>query len=60
MGIFPRVVYWDADGRKDLLVGRSDGLVMIFLNIGTDADPHFDGGAPLQVGPPGSKSAGLW
>ena len=56
MGVFPRVVYWDEDGRKDLLVGRSDGLVVIFLNVGTDADPRFDGGAHLQVGPPGSKS----
>jgi len=50
------VVHWDADGRKDLLVGRSDGLVMIFLNVGTNADPHFDRGAHLQMGPPGSKS----
>jgi hypothetical protein len=50
------VVHWDADGRKDLLVGRSDGIVMIFRNIGTDADPLFDRGARVQVGPPGSKS----
>jgi hypothetical protein len=56
MGSFPRVVYWDEDGRKDLLVGRADGRVMIFLNVGTDADPHFDGGTFLQVGPPESKS----
>jgi hypothetical protein len=56
MGAFPRVVYWDEDERKDLLVGRSDGLVMIFSNVGTDADPHFDGGTRLQVGSPGFKS----
>lgn len=55
MGLFPRVVYWDADGRKDLLVGRADGMVRIYMNIGTDEDPHFDGGTFLQVGEPGSK-----
>ncbi|UCG47241.1 MAG: VCBS repeat-containing protein [Phycisphaerales bacterium] len=55
MGCFPRVVYWDADTRKDLLVGESSGGIRLFLNIGTDEDPTFDAGAPLQVGPPGSK-----
>jgi hypothetical protein len=55
MGCFPRVVYWDSDARKDLLAGHSDGTVKIFLNIGTDSDPCFDGGTLLQVGPPGSK-----
>jgi len=49
------VVYWDADGLKDLLVGRGDGRVMIFLNNGTNAAPTFDGGTYLQVGPTGSK-----
>lgn len=44
MGCFPRVVYWDADDCKDLLVGLSDGTVKIFLNIGTDSKPVFDGG----------------
>ncbi len=55
LGCFPRVVYWDADARKDLLVGQADGTVKIFLNIGTDSAPTFDGGTFLQVGPPGSK-----
>jgi len=55
LGCFPRVVYWDADARKDLLVGQGDGKVKVFLNIGTDTDPNFDGGTFLQVGPPGSK-----
>ncbi len=44
LGCFPRVVYWDADDRKDLLVGLSDGTVKIFLNIGTDSEPIFGGG----------------
>jgi hypothetical protein len=55
MGVFPRVVYWDADDRKDLLIGRPEGTVQIFLNVGTDDDPTFDGGTLLQVGPPGEK-----
>ncbi len=56
MGCFPRVVYWDADARKDLLVGQSDGTVKIFLNVGTDEDPSFDAGTLLQVGEPGSET----
>ncbi len=56
LGCFSRVVYWDADNRKDLLVGQADGKVKLFLNNGTDANPMFDGGTFLQVGPPGSKT----
>jgi hypothetical protein len=50
MGCFPRVVYWDADKRKDLLVGQADGTVKIFLNIGTDEEPVFDAGRIINVG----------
>ncbi|MBN2270305.1 MAG: VCBS repeat-containing protein [Sedimentisphaerales bacterium] len=56
MGCFPRVVYWDADAKKDLLVGQSDGTVKIFLNVGSDSDPNFDAGTFLKVGPAGSKT----
>jgi hypothetical protein len=56
LGCFPRVVYWDADGRKDLLVGQADGTVKIFLNTGTDLDPTFDAGTFLKVGPSGAKA----
>ncbi len=55
MSCFPRVVYWDDDGRKDLLLGQSDGRIKLFLNINTDASPAFDGGQYLQVGPEGAK-----
>ncbi|MGD8785984.1 MAG: FG-GAP-like repeat-containing protein [Phycisphaerales bacterium] len=55
LGCFPRVVYWDADECKDLLVGQSNGTVKIFLNIGTDEKPAFDEGAFLRVGQSGSK-----
>jgi hypothetical protein len=50
MGCFPRVVYWDADTRKDLLVGQADGTVKIFLNNGTDSEPVFDAGRIIKVG----------
>ncbi len=56
LGIFPRVVYWDDDQRKDLLVGLADGKIEIYRNIGTDAEPTFDGGTYVQVGLPGFKS----
>jgi len=55
LGCFPRVVYWDADASKDLLIGQADGKVKIFLNTGTDENPTFDAGTFVQVGPPGSK-----
>lgn len=49
------MVYWDGDGRKDLLVGRADGKIAIYLNSATDDAPAFDGATFLQVGAPGSK-----
>jgi hypothetical protein len=49
MGCFPRVVYWDADDRKDLLIGQADGTVKIYLNIGTDTAPTFDAGQWLNT-----------
>ena len=56
MGAFPRVAHFDADGKKDLLVGRADGTVQLFRNVGTDTAPTFDGGALVQAGPAGVKS----
>jgi hypothetical protein len=56
MGLFPRVVYWEDDNRKDLLVGSSYGTIRLFRNVNTDDEPKFDGGTNLQVGPPGAKS----
>jgi hypothetical protein len=55
LGVFPRVVYWDADGKKDLITGRSDGTIRLYTNTNTDAAPIFDTGTFLQVGAPGSK-----
>jgi hypothetical protein len=50
MGCFPRLVDWNGDGKKDLLVGVADGTVKIFLNIGSDNEPTFDGGTNIKVG----------
>jgi hypothetical protein len=47
LGLFPRVVQWDGDGRKDLIVGLADGRVRVYLNTATDAAPAFDAGAFL-------------
>jgi len=56
LGCFPRVVYWNGDGKKDLLIGQADGKVKFFRNTGTDQSPTFDAGTFLQVGPAGSKT----
>lgn len=55
MGIFPRVVDWDGDGRKDLLAGLANGMVQVYLNTATDANPVFDGGHSVQAGAPGME-----
>jgi hypothetical protein len=51
MGCYPRFVDWDQDGRKDLLVGQSDGVVKIFMNVAGPNDlPVLDDGAKITVG----------
>ena len=52
MGLFPRVVDWNDDGNKDLLIGRSDGRIEIFQNSGTNENPLFYYGSFVRVGPP--------
>jgi hypothetical protein len=56
LGCFPRVVYWDADDMKDLIVGQADGTVKVFLNLWSDSYPIFDTGSFLEVGKSGYKS----
>ena len=38
----PVVTDADGDGRKDLLVGNTDGQLLLYSNRGTDAAPLFD------------------
>lgn len=37
----PDVVDWNADGKKDLLVGDYSGYVRVLINVGTNAAPVF-------------------
>jgi len=50
LGCFPRIVDWNGDDRKDLLIGLANGTIKIFLNIDTNENPRFDAGSTLQVG----------
>lgn len=56
LGCFPRVMYWDADEKKDLLVGQADGKIKLYTNVWTDGVPVFDSGTYLTVGKIGYKS----
>lgn len=55
MGLFPRLVDWNEDGLRDLVIGQSEGDVLIYTNVGTPLAPAFGDGVPLEVGPAGSK-----
>jgi len=48
LGSFPRVVHWNADAKKDLLVGAGAGNISIFINNGTDTNPVFAAGTFVQ------------
>jgi len=55
----PVVVDWNADGKKDLLVGDGAGDVWVFLNQGTDAAPALAAGVSValpDVGVPRSNA----
>ncbi len=32
---------WDEDGRRDLVCGAYDGMIHVYLNVGTDTEPLF-------------------
>lgn len=46
----PCVWDWNFDGRKDLVTGRYDGSVVVFLNQGTDEYPTFYRSIVLKIG----------
>jgi len=46
----PTAVDWDRDGKKDLVVGDYNGNLNFFKNIGTDADPVFNGKKQMAAG----------
>jgi hypothetical protein len=39
----------DGDGRKDLVLGNTEGQVLFYANVGTDAAPQFAGSQTLQA-----------
>lgn len=50
--LVPSMADFNGDGKKDLLIGHfSDpvGNVVLFLNVGTDADPKFDEGKMVEA-----------
>ncbi len=44
----PRAIDWDADGRKDLLIGAG-GFVWRYMNTGTASAPVFAAGVKVQA-----------
>lgn len=49
----PFVVDFDGDGRKDLLVGQvydDEGRLRIYRNVGTNAQPKFEGYERFEAG----------
>lgn len=51
------VTDWDGDGKKDILVGTSEGFIFLYLNQGTDQEGRdtFGNPIPIQSGPSGAK-----
>lgn len=50
----PDVADWNGDGKKDLVIGNSDGEILVHINKGTNEDPQFDNEGyklPLKLGP---------
>ncbi len=39
----PVVVDFDGDGLKDIIAGNTYGQLLLYTNVGTDAEPVFDG-----------------
>ncbi len=45
----PSVIDWDGDGVTDLVVGNSEGFILFFKNLGSDAAPRFLPGERLRA-----------
>ncbi|HYW78001.1 MAG TPA: VCBS repeat-containing protein, partial [Thermoguttaceae bacterium] len=39
----------NGDGRKDLVLGNTEGQMLFYANTGSDAQPTFDGSQPLRA-----------
>ncbi len=61
----PIVIDWNEDGRKDLLIGRGNGEIALFLNEGTNENPVFGkmtilNNGKLDVGSTASPDMADW
>jgi len=45
----PSMVDWNGDGLEDLIVGNTDGELLLYANRGTAGDPVFDGYVRLEA-----------
>ena len=45
----PSIVDFDEDGRKDLITGNTEGQILFYANVGTDAAPEFSGYELIEV-----------
>ncbi len=45
----PVILDLDGDGKKDMLVGNTDGQLLFYSNTGTDADPIFSAYALVEA-----------
>lgn len=52
MYTIPEVVDWNNDGAKDLVVGvyTTSNNILLYINQGTDLNPVFNGGNPVESG----------
>lgn len=55
LGAFPRVVDWDGDPARDLLVGLADGRVTLYHNAGAPGAPELEAGVTVMTGPAGGE-----
>ena len=47
----PEAYDWNLDGAKDLVLGQfSEGKIRLYLNLGPDTDPYFNGCTYYQSG----------
>ena len=58
MGAAPQAVDWNEDGKKDLIVGDTDGKITLFVNTGTNGNPVLTDYAHIKEGT-GDLSVGL-
>ena len=50
MGAAPQAVDWNEDGKKDLIVGDTNGKISLFVNVGTNQSPVLTNNGYIQDG----------